>query len=83
MIETTPAEMAKRILNDFHILFLKEGGEITGEILLTNHSLALKAAIRSVKLVISANPHSNPLNTDVQSTMKWWEEVLSELEKQH
>jgi hypothetical protein len=81
MRKTTPAEMAKLIFNDFYILLDKENGENTGEMLLTIYSLALKAAIRSVKLVISANPHSNPLNTDVHPTMEWWEEVLAELKK--
>jgi hypothetical protein len=79
MIEITPAEMAQLIFNDFYILFMKEGGELGEEVLVTN--LAMKAAIRSVKLVISANPHSNPLNTDVHPTMEWWEEVLAELKK--
>lgn len=38
-------------------------------------------AIIAVNQIISANPHSNPFNTEVQSTMDYWQEVKSELEK--
>lgn len=38
-------------------------------------------AIICVSFIINANPHSNPLNTEVYSTMKYWEEVKEELEK--
>lgn len=35
----------------------------------------------TVDEIISANPHSNPLNTDVYSTMDYWQEVKQEIEK--
>jgi hypothetical protein len=35
----------------------------------------------AVQEIICSNPHSNPLNTDVTSTMKWWMDVQQELEK--
>lgn len=31
-----------------------------------------------VSEVISANPHSNPLNTNVHSTMDYWQEIKQE-----
>jgi hypothetical protein len=35
----------------------------------------------AVEEIINANPHSNPLNTDVYSTMEWWQEVKQEINK--
>lgn len=42
---------------------------------------AKKCALIAVDEIISANPHSNPLNTDVYSTMDYWQEVKQEIEK--
>jgi hypothetical protein len=39
-----------------------------------------KCALIAVDEVISANPHSNPFNTDVYSTMDYWQEVKKEIE---
>ena len=38
-------------------------------------------ALIAVNEIINANPHSNPLNTDVYSTMAYWLEVKNEIEK--
>jgi hypothetical protein len=38
-------------------------------------------ALRTVNEIIYANPHSNPFNTDVHSTMDYWLEVRKEIEK--
>lgn len=35
----------------------------------------------AVRYIINANPHSNPFNTQSQSTMGFWEEVRQEIEK--
>lgn len=43
--------------------------------------LAKQCAIIAVIEIINANPHSNPLNTDVYSTMDYWQQVKSEIEK--
>ena len=43
--------------------------------------LAKQCAIIAVIEIINANPHSNPLNTDVHSTMDYWQQVKSEIEK--
>ena len=40
-----------------------------------------ECALIAVNEIISANPHSNPLNTDVYSTMNYWQEVKKQLEK--
>jgi hypothetical protein len=42
---------------------------------------AKKCAIIAVQEIILSNPHSNPFNTDVYSTMSYWEEVKTEIEK--
>jgi hypothetical protein len=43
--------------------------------------LAKQCALIAVEEIIKANPHSNPFNTDVYSTMDYWQEVKSEIEK--
>lgn len=38
-------------------------------------------ALIAVDEIICANPHSNPFNTDVYSTMSYWQEVKREIKK--
>jgi len=38
-------------------------------------------ALIAVDYIITSNPHSNPFNTDVHSTMAYWLEVKQEIEK--
>jgi hypothetical protein len=40
-----------------------------------------QCAMVAVREIINANPHSNPLNTEVESTMLFWNEVKREIEK--
>jgi hypothetical protein len=42
---------------------------------------AKKCALIAVQEIILSNPHSNPFNTDVYSTMNYWQEVKQEIEK--
>lgn len=42
---------------------------------------AKKCALLCVNEIINANPHSNPLNTKVGSTMHYWVNVKEEIEK--
>ena len=39
-----------------------------------------RCALILVQNVINANPHSNPLNTEVHSTMDFWLDVQKEIE---
>jgi hypothetical protein len=39
-----------------------------------------ECALIAVNYIIMSNPHSNPLNTDPVSTMKFWLEVKKEIE---
>jgi hypothetical protein len=45
-----------------------------------NLSEAKQCALIAVDNIISANPHSNPLNSDVHSTMNYWFEVKKEIQ---
>jgi len=45
------------------------------------HELAKKSALIAVNYIITSNPHSNPFNTNVYSTMDYWNEVKHEIEK--
>ena len=42
---------------------------------------AKQCALIAVNEIIFANPHSNPFNTEVYSTMEYWQEVKKEIEK--
>jgi hypothetical protein len=41
---------------------------------------AIQCALIAVDEIISSNPHSNPLNTNVESTMNYWQEVKQEIQ---
>jgi len=41
----------------------------------------LEHALIAVDEIIKSNPHSNPFNTEVYSTMNYWQEVKQEIEK--
>lgn len=42
---------------------------------------ARECALKVVKHIIAANPHSNPLKTEFCSTMEFWYEVKEQLEQ--
>jgi len=42
--------------------------------------LAKQCALIAVNELINSNPHSNPLNTNVESTMSYWQEVKQEIQ---
>ena len=70
----TPKEKAKELIDKYFDLNWDWDG-------VTKYEWAREGALIAVQNIISANPHSNPLNTDTHSTMKWWQEVKSEIEK--
>jgi len=37
---------------------------------------AIQCALITAQYIINSNPHSNPLNTEVHSTMEYWQEVI-------
>jgi len=44
------------------------------------YDTAKQCALIAVDEVISSNPHSNPLNTNVESTMEYWQQVKQEIQ---
>lgn len=42
---------------------------------------AKECALIAVQITINANPHSNRFNTNVYSTMDYWQQVKQEIEK--
>jgi hypothetical protein len=42
---------------------------------------AQRCALIAVDEIISSNPHSNPLNTNVESTMNYWQQVKQEIQE--
>lgn len=40
-----------------------------------------QCALIAVQEIINSNPHSNPLNTEIHSTMDFWQRVKEEIIK--
>ena len=81
----TPKEKAKELVDKFYQTF-----PLTMDLITTIRDLsweydswneAKQCALIAVNEVILANPHSNPLNTDVYSTMDYWQQIKQEIEK--
>lgn len=69
----TPLEQAKIIFYEYYDMTARYSpGLHQGQI-------AKEYALNAIARIIMANPHSNPLNTDVVSTMDFWMEVREEL----
>ena len=64
----TPKEKAKELVNKYDF----DHNEF---------DYSKEYALIAVDEIIKANPHSNPFNTDIVSTMKYWNEVKQEIEK--
>ena len=78
----TPKEKAKELVNNFGYLISMNDDLYSEEEMFKKHNEDSKeCAYLTVNYIISANPHSNPLNTDVYSTMKYWQEVKQQIEK--
>jgi hypothetical protein len=74
----TPKEQAQEIMNKFTVATWIKFDEIDK---LTSIPDSKECALIAVQYIINANPHSNPFNTEVHSTMDWWIEVKQEIEK--
>jgi hypothetical protein len=73
-----PKEKAQILYNDFCLALRFEE---TGDGYFTNIKQAKECALICIDNIISANPHSNPLNSDVHSTMNYWFEVKQQIQK--
>ena len=67
----TPKEKAKELVDRFDETLTY----------LESKQKAKQCALIAVDEIINSNPHSNPLNTDVHSTMSYWNEIKQEIEK--
>jgi hypothetical protein len=65
----TPKLKAKELVDKFSNVPLLDSYE------------AKQCALIAVDEIINSNPHSNPLNTNVHSTMSYWNEIKHEIEK--
>ena len=68
---------AEELVDKYRILLQKTDTEVGEEILCT--LVAKSCALIAVNNIIASNPHSNPLNTEVYSTMSYWLEVKQEI----
>ena len=66
----TPKEKAEQLLNRFYF-----------DTTLNELEASKECALIAVDEIMKANPHSNPFNTDVYSTMDFWQKVKLEIEK--
>ena len=71
----TPKEQAKELVDKFYYIPNSQG------IFMMQDYQVKECALIAVQYIINANPHSNPFNTEVHSTMDWWMEVKQEIEK--
>jgi hypothetical protein len=74
----TPKEKAEELINKFQSVSVKlDDWGLSG---MDIHS-AKRCSLVAVCEIICANPHSNPFNTEVYSTIDYWQEVKQEIYK--
>ena len=76
----TPREKSEQLIAEFKNILQNEDTDCGNEILCT--LIAIRCAQLTVRHVLSSNPHSNPFNTQQQTTFDWWFEVYNELNKE-
>lgn len=74
-----PKEKAVQLFNSYYVSILEINHDLSEEVIIS--ILAKKQALIAVTEIINSNPYSNPFYTDVYSTMKYWIEVKTEIEK--
>lgn len=72
----TSKEKADELFNKFCYAI---GTDRTDSGYYTNIIYAKQCALIAVDEIINSNPHSNPFNTDIHSTMQYWMQVKKEL----
>lgn len=70
-------EKAEELIKKFEKEILRGKYHIDGFVV---KELSEECALIAVEEIMCSNPHSNPFNTDVYSTMEFWQEVKRELE---
>ena len=77
MINMTPKEKAENLVD----MFMNIEPTKLSDYSRIYHPTAKQCAILLVNEIILANPHSNPFNTNVYSTLDYWFKVKQEIEK--
>ena len=70
-----PKEKAKELFNKYATYVVMWAGGIE-----TSKQNVKQCALIAVNYIIASNPHSNPFNTEVYSTMGYWLKVKGEIE---
>jgi hypothetical protein len=70
----TPKEKANELFDKYNEL-------LSFHILNGNFDVSQQCALIAVDEIINSNPHSNPFNTTIYSTMDYWQEVKTEILK--
>jgi hypothetical protein len=70
----TAKEKAKDLFDGYYYCLLQSNIE-------KRNYWSKQCALIAVDMIINSNPHSNPFNTTICSTMEYWQEVKHELEK--
>ena len=74
-----PKEKSTQLFNKYYVSILEINHDLSEEIIIS--ILAKKQALIAVTEIINSNPHSNLFNTDIHSTMQYWIDVKTEIEK--
>jgi hypothetical protein len=78
----TPQEKAKELVDKMGFSTMHTIDNTSGQsTAIYKNQYAKQCALIAVQEIILSNPHSNPFNTDVYSTMSYWQEVKTEIEK--
>lgn len=80
--ELSPQQKAKELLQSMMMSTNSVINFTTGDMeYLPQNQYAKQCAMIAVDQIILSNPHSNPFNTNVYSTMDYWQQVKTEIEK--
>jgi hypothetical protein len=76
---------AEKLVSDFYtincrLIKVKNGYDMGDRYNLVM-PISKQCALIAVQYIITSNPHSNPLNTQVFSTIRYWQEVKQEILK--
>ena len=77
----TVKEKAKDLVNTFYYSLTNNGSTEGINSTTRRYAEAKQCALIAVNYIITSNPHSNPFNTSVTSTMDYFIEVKQEIEK--
>jgi len=77
----TAKEKAKDLVSKMYVEYKPSEDDASGVyVFYMNLEIAKRCALIAVDEIISSNPHSNPFNTNVESTMEYWQQVKQEIQ---